>query len=876
MSAARLITLLAAAVLVAAAPPPEKINTADPKKPPSRPVVIPPPLPATAAVPPQPAALPTRAEIDAIVAELQGRLFTFQDNDHWVVWLKPGAKPVDGMAVNMPLRGTLVENARGNIRIKGEDGQVRTIPTDQVGVQMAPGHFWPEENNGHAVGGSTAMATYALVVSGLDPVEPRLKKALDSLVKSSTPMGTYPLSFRLNTLSHLVCWSRPQSGRAGAANDFKAVLEREAAPMWQAMDDFGLYGYTSFPSPGDSRPKQGDRPRRWGTDHSNTQCGVYGVWAAENASIEIPSAYWHTVDQHWRDSQGDDGGWGYLMPPPRVANPPAGAPKIPQTFLDSTPNMTDAGMNSLYLVMDKLWSRQVDKRGYVRLRGFTYDEQAQAGIKETLAAIARGWKWYEANPEEGRQRFQLYHEFGMQRLGIASGRKYIGGRSWFQHVVETTYATRAQGAQLQSRQGLQDAAWRLMCIAFGRAPILFNKLDHGDEADWNYYFRDVASITDWIGHQMEKRYNWQIVSLSNDIDDLQDAPILFISGYKKLDLTADQKALLKQYCDLGGTVFLHPNQNSDQFKLSAKALFAELYKTEGFEWQSAAKNHPIYNAHAAADAKIVQIPVKYMSDGGRDFAFMVEGDLAGAWQLRMAKTQADLHELMLNLRLIAAADYDDLTPRLRPKTALKPTTRSVAIARLKHNGQSQANSLMYEAMAPALSEVGLALDVRDQVAAGALADARVIHLTGHNKFELTADEQAALKQSLARGAFLVIDSAYGRDAFYQSAQGLVNQLGLECKSIDLKTHPLFEKVAPQMRPNRWMRDTVPAGRGFEELSLNGKVVGLISRVDLTATATGNFVYGAPAFNRPAVLQLWSNIIAAAVAAPALPDTRPSP
>src|SRR5438477_182315 len=82
----------------------------------------------------------------------------------------------------------------------------------------------------------------------------------------------------------------------------------------------------------------------------------------------------------------------------------------------------------------------------------------------------------------------------------------------------------------------------------GRAQVLMNKLDYAAEgagekpkpSSWNQRPREVANITRWIGKQVEKDLNWQIVNFTASAQELHDAPILWISGREPLNFTDEQ------------------------------------------------------------------------------------------------------------------------------------------------------------------------------------------------------------------------------------------------------------------------------------------------------------------------------------------------
>src|SRR5439155_13435926 len=144
-------------------------------------------------------------------------------------------------------------------------------------------------------------------------------------------------------------------------------------------------------------------------------------------------------------------------------------------------------------------------------------------------------------------------------LGLASGRKRIGSEGWFYRIIRELY----QDGEVLPQETIEQTCWRLLCLSLGRRPVLFNKLLFADEENnWNYYIRDVSNLTQWMNRETERVHNWQVVSLKNELRDLQDAPILIICGENALMFSDDEQAKLKRYCDLGGTVFLNPVHNS--------------------------------------------------------------------------------------------------------------------------------------------------------------------------------------------------------------------------------------------------------------------------------------------------------------------------
>lgn len=825
--------------------------------------------------------LPTDEQVEKLIKDLQEALFRHQTED-WAIVKGVVKDGVIGRATIPDPKDATKTVPAGPVPYKkviptvtgydatDADGKVTKYDRTEVYFIQPPGHFQPDLYESCQVGGHTTMAVWGLVASDFPGEDPRMQKALNAFFEGTCPRSTYTLSFRLNILSHLIRWRDPRM----AAN-YKKYLDRETDTLIKAMSERGDYPYQANPpsgykeTPPDSWQWKG-KPPGGGSDNSNTQFGPFGVSAAEDALVEVSEEFWLKQDAWWQKCQKPDGHWEYGLDR-----------KLSDT---SNVNMTDAGMNSLYLVIDKLYSHKAE-RGYAFLKGFKYQPEAYARMMKAFASIEKGFQWMEgpgkAIPIGGWQ--VGYHFYGMQRLGLNCGRKYIGSRPWYENVVAWAYQQGKTPADVKG-SSIQDLAWRLLCLAFGRAPVLFNKLDTGDEADWNYYVRDVAHLSDWVGIQTEKRINWQVVDLKHTLHDFQDAPILIITGSKELKLTEDHLRKLKDFCDFGGTIFLNPNLDSKEFKDSAKKIFTEMYKKEGYEFSQVPKDHPVFVGTAGRDgrtaSRVTKVPLLAMSDGGRQFIFLCNGDIAGAWQLMHYRTANEAFTVMLNLRLYAAPIYQDLPGRLRPRLPnLGPGPNKVVVARLKHNGHSTANPRLYEALAFTMSQNGYNIELRDQVApdAAALQGVNIIHITGHNNCKLTDVEVGEIRKAVEKGAFLLIDPSYGRKEFLEGAKTLVKQMGLEEEDVVLNAHRLFKNI-PVLKPNRWTAGMLP--RAFKELRLNDKPVGLLATLDITTAACGGYVYGNPGIGPEAARQLWVNIVADATKIPpmvvALPGIPASP
>src|SRR6185437_13873638 len=109
----------------------------------------------------------------------------------------------------------------------------------------------------------------------------------------------------------------------------------------------------------------------------------------------------------------------------------------------------------------------------------------------------------------------VYHYaiYGVERIGVASGRKYIGGIDWFERGSQALVQTQAADGAWNNT--LHDTCFGILFLVRGRAPVIMNKLIYANAPQkqanpWNERPRDVANLAKWMGKRsLEGFFNWQ-------------------------------------------------------------------------------------------------------------------------------------------------------------------------------------------------------------------------------------------------------------------------------------------------------------------------------------------------------------------------------
>jgi hypothetical protein len=245
-----------------------------------------------------------------------------------------------------------------------------------------PKHTNPWEVENTQYGGLTAIATFALLAAGEDPQDPRIKQAVAFLEKTGSP-GTYAIGVRCQI------WNMVPQDEV-----VKVAMARDRALLVQGIagkaPNTGFYGYDCTKPGSDA-------------DHSASQFGVLGMWALNQAGMEVPSDVWRAYDFGWRSQQLAPGAWSYRF---------TSAVTTDAAYLPSL-SMTNAGVATLFITQEYT-------RAAPRLAGNVDDPAIDAGVK-----------WIGEHLTDLTDDRRYYTLFGISRVGMACGYKYIGSTDWF-------------------------------------------------------------------------------------------------------------------------------------------------------------------------------------------------------------------------------------------------------------------------------------------------------------------------------------------------------------------------------------------------------------------------------------------------------------
>jgi hypothetical protein len=667
--------------------------------------------------------------------------------------------------------------------------------------------------------GDSALTLLALLYAGEDPRQNDMNASLEWL--AAQPMkATYTRAVR----AHVFALVPGSKYRRQLVEDLRWLVD---AIYPAGSEHAGAYGYLS---------KQETRSSWY--DNSNSQFGVLGVWMATEAGAHVDglSDYWKLTEAHWLKEQRPDGGWTY------------------QDDKASTGSMTAAGLATLHVVLDRVHARTGHKKA-----------------EDVIAAIDRGLDWLgrEFTPDNphGSSQWKYYYLYGVERAGHASGHKYFRGRDWFRIGAADLLGEQRQDGGWKG--GLRDTCFALMFLCHGRAPLLFNKLEHGD--DWNNYLRDVAGLSRYAGHVFERLLNWQIVSLDGTLDDLLEAPVLYMSGRTGWEFDEDQIDRLREYCLRGGMIFAVVQQEGEEFEQAMRSLASELFPERPLRELPA--THPLFTGQV--QFSIAKPPEMFeVHNGVRTLLLLATEDVANAWnRYRVGRTPREFW-LGCNVYLYAT-DKTAIHSRLQtPTIPLEPVEvrQTIEVARVKYDGDWDVEPYGWKRLATYMNNsVAARLVVLPGVALDStvLQDVKVAHITGTRAFTLSPAELAGLRRFLTDGGTLLADAAGGSPAFIEALEEqLTDLLAIQPKRLSSTSAILTGQGLPgavRLDAVGYRRTVRRPGRGSrlpprQVYELGKRAAVIYSPLDISAGLLGTQVFECRGYEPDSALRVARNML----------------
>lgn len=636
---------------------------------------------------------------------------------------------------------------------------------------------WPEHDA--QPGGLTALCTLALLTAGVEPDDPVVAKALDYLRTFDKPRMTYSVALRTMAF----CSAEPKKDMLLIRQNAK-WLEATQITRTSKMNPRrkGAWAYSARDGKG---------------DNSNTQFALLALNDAERVGVEVSPSTWRLAREYWAGTQRPDGGWGY-----RPGDTPIGS-------------MTCAGICSLVITAGRLSSG----------RAMVVGDQIQCcGAAEDARAIERGLSWlgkhFSVRRNPGSGSWLLYYLYGVERVGRLTGRRFIGKHDWYREGAELLVRNQDEfndywkGAGVGESNPLVATSFALLFLSKGRRPVVIAKAKHGDDEDWDLHSGGVPNLARAVEKEWLRELTWQTVDLSvATVEDLLEAPVLFLSGQQSLDLTDQQRHRLRTYVQQGGFIFAEAcdDQGCDgaAFDRSFRDLMSEMFPHSRLRLLP--PEHPVWFAEGKIDPRYIR-PLYGIDACCRTSVVYCPTNLSCLWELSVPGRESDYPEaveeeinasVQIGQNVVAYATNRVLKEKLnRPNivtsdTELSRESRGVlVIPKLSHAGGSDdapnalANLVRYlrqEVQLRVLSESGMIPATSES-----LYQYPILFAHGRRSFRWNTAEREALANYVKNGGVVFADAICASPQFASAFRREVEAIfpGKKLERIPTN-HPIF-------------------------------------------------------------------------------------
>ena len=281
----------------------------------------------------------------------------------------------------------------------------------------------------------------------------------------------------------------------------------------------------------------------------------------------------------------------------------------------------------------------------------------------------------------------------------------------------------------------------------------------------------------------ERDFNWQSVTLKAPLADLQDAPILYFTGDKPLDLTAEQAAKLKAFIEAGGLVLGNSDCGNEAFTKSFVSLGNKMFP---YEFRELPQNHLIYTSQQyLRDRWSVKPSVMGLSNGIRELMLLVpSADVSKSWQTGPRNPRDEGFQLADDIYLYTVGQefHNKGETYLVDADPKVPAEKTVKIARLSYpdnwnpepGGWRRLIAVMHNQFKTDLQVETVPLGQK-KLSAKAYP---VVHMTGTAKWKMTDEVMKELGKYVDDGGTLIVDAAGGSKDFAGAAStGLAAAFG---------------------------------------------------------------------------------------------------
>jgi hypothetical protein len=344
-------------------------------------------------------------------------------------------------------------------------------------------------------------------------------------------------------------------------------------------------------------------------------------------------------------------------------------------------------------------------------------------------------------------------------------------------------------------------SFALLFLAKGRRPVLVAKSRHEFGGDWNRHGHDIAHLVEYAESRWRQDYpaglSWHVTDTPTaSLDDLRQAPVLWISGRDAFELGPDAGRRLRAYIDDGGFLFAEACcPESAEFDRRFRQLMGEVFPEPEHTLHLLPPEHPAWNAEEIVPPQL-QRPLLGIDYGCRTCVIYapptdLDPDAAGMpslsclWELggqaRAGLPQQAAREvaaaLAIGTNVLAYATNRELRSKdelfaAAPRGDADPDRYDrgrLAIGKLRHGGMCDAApAALANVLRAAARETGIRVDATPALVDPldeSLFDYHLLFMHGRQRFAYDEKRRGQLATFLDRGGMLIADAVCAAPEF---------------------------------------------------------------------------------------------------------------
>jgi hypothetical protein len=322
---------------------------------------------------------------------------------------------------------------------------------------------------------------------------------------------------------------------------------------------------------------------------------------------------------------------------------------------------------------------------------------------------------------------------------------------------------------------------------------------YGADVYWNATPNDVNNLLKQMKQQVDANFQMDVRTLAQISPDPEKNPVLFRSGHYNFSYTPAEREKLRQYLLSGGMIIYNTGLGSAPFYNSVVRELKLMFPEQPI--QRIMPDHPIFHSHYDVDR--VQYTKAVAASGYkgdepwfdavevncRVVALVSRWCMAVGWQGGEVKEEWQAYKpesafrLGVNILTYASsmrAWAKNAAQSMKFVDKLQAYSDTVSFAQVVYDGVWKTRHAGLSVMLQtfnARTGIPVKFGLKElRLTDAAIFNSPVIYMTGHEQFDLSKEEKAALKRYIENGGMLFAEACCGRKGFDASFREMIRSV----------------------------------------------------------------------------------------------------